>query len=45
MADGSTPRFLGAPVNFHKISFLIRALLLLEKVATEEKKERKKKNG
>ena len=33
----STPRFLGVPVNFCKISFLIRALLLWEKVATEKK--------
>ena len=31
----SNPRFLGSPVNFCKISFLIRALL--EKVAREEK--------
>ena len=28
--QGSTPRFWGAPVNFLKISFLIRALLLWE---------------
>ena len=33
----STLRFLGVPVNFRKIGFLIRALLLWEKVTTEEK--------
>ena len=38
----STPKILGVPVNFRKISFLIRALLLWEKVATEEKKKREK---
>ena len=40
---GCTPRFLGAPVNFRKISFLIRALLLWEKVVTEERKVEKKR--
>ena len=39
---GSNPRFLGTPVNFLKISFLIRALLLWEKVATAEKMKKMK---
>ena len=38
-----TPKFLGAPVNFFKKSFLIRALLLWEKVPTEKKKTGKKR--
>ena len=33
-----SPRVFGAPVNFCKMSFLIRALLLLEKVVTEKRK-------
>ena len=36
-----TCRFLVILCNFRKISFLIRALLLWEKVTTEEKKKRK----
>ena len=40
-----TPRFLGALVNFHKKSFLIQALLLWEKVMTEEKKNGAEKTG
>ena len=36
--NGSTARFLGPPVNFHKIGLLAKALLLGEKQATEEKK-------
>ena len=32
----STPWFLGAPVNFRYISFLIRGAVLLEKVVTEK---------
>ena len=40
---GFTPWFLSAPVNFHKIRFLIQALLLWEKVVTEEKKKGWKK--
>ena len=28
--------FLGSPVNFHKIGFLIRGAILLEKVVTEK---------
>ena len=43
-----TPRFLGVLSNFCWRSFLIRALLLWEKVATEEKTENKpgeKKEG
>ena len=41
----STPRFLGILSNFRSISFLIRALLLGEKVTTEEneKKQGKKR--
>ena len=38
-----TPRFLGAPVIFRKISFFIRALLLREKVTTEITGEKIKK--
>ena len=34
---GYTPKFLGAPVNFCKISFLIRAILLWENVAMKKK--------
>ena len=34
----STPRFLGVLSNFRQISFLIRALLLWQKVATKKKK-------
>ena len=34
---GSNPRLLGAPVNFCKISFLIRAILLWENVAMKKK--------
>ena len=43
MADGGWkgvyPRFLGAPVNFSKISFLIRAHPLREKVVMKKMKE------
>ena len=39
----SSSRFLGVLSNFRQISFLIRALLLWEKVATEKKKREKKK--
>ena len=49
MAEGSgkmsTPRFLGVLSNFRQISFLIRALLLWEKVATEETGKKNGKNG
>ena len=38
-----TPKFFGALANFCKISFLIRALFLWEKVMTEEKPGGKKK--
>ena len=38
---GSTPQFLGAPINFRKTSFLIWALLLFKKVMTDEKKWKK----
>ena len=43
MANGpgkvSTLGYLGTPINFRKISFLIQALLPREKVTAEKKKE------
>ena len=39
---GFNPRLLGTPNTFRKIGFLIRALPLSEKVATEKKKKKKK---
>ena len=38
-----TLRFLGTPLNFCLISYLIRALLLWEKVATAAEEKKKKK--
>ena len=37
-SKGSSLRFLGAPIPFHKIDFLIQALLLCEKYTREGKK-------
>ena len=39
--EGFSHRLFGASNNFRKIGFQIRALLLWEKVATEEKREKK----